>query len=50
LIPVELLRLARGLKACLSAPAGWVVWWRGLLTELLPRCRALAAPAACGTG
>jgi hypothetical protein len=50
LIPVELKRHARGLKACLYAPAGWVTWWRGLLTELLPRCRALNAQVACGSG
>jgi len=50
LIPVELKHHARGLKACLYAPAGWVAWWRGLLTELLPRCRALAGAVASATG
>jgi len=50
LIPVELKRHARGLKACLYAPAGWVAWWRGLLTEWLPCCRTLNTPEACGTG
>jgi hypothetical protein len=50
LIPVELKVHARGLKACLYAPAGWVQWWRGLLKELLPRCRALDAAAASATG
>jgi hypothetical protein len=46
LIPVELKRHARQLKACLYAPAGWVVWWRGLLGELLPRCRVLSGVGA----
>ncbi|MGV1015527.1 MAG: transposase, partial [Methyloceanibacter sp.] len=50
LIPVELKRHARGLKACLYAPAGWVAWWRGLLTELLPRCRAMNPVLASGSG
>lgn len=50
LIPVELKRHARALKACLYAPAGWVAWWRGLLTELLPRCRPLNALLASGAG
>ena len=39
LIPVELKRHARQLKACLYAPAGWAAWWWGLIRELLPRCR-----------
>ena len=30
LIPVELKRHARQLKACLDGPAGWVAWWPGL--------------------
>ena len=38
LIPVEIKRHARRLKAALYAPAGWVEWWRGLLDGLLPRC------------
>lgn len=50
LIPVEMKRHARGIKACLYAPAGWVAWWRGLLEELLPRCRVHGTPAASGTG
>ena len=50
LIPVELKRHARQLKACLYAPAGWVTWWRGLLTDLLPRCRVLGGVAAGGSG
>ena len=41
LIPIELKRHARRLKACLYIPAGWVVWWRGFLADLLPRCRQL---------
>lgn len=45
LIPVELKRHARGLKACLYAPAGWVVWWRGMLQELLPRRAPAPLPA-----
>jgi hypothetical protein len=49
LIPVELKRHARRLKACLYAPAGWVAWWRGLLTEWLPRCRARSGLAAGGS-
>ena len=50
LIPVELKRHARGLKACLYAPAGWVAWWRGLLADLLPRCRVLGRVSASGSG
>ena len=50
LIPVELKRHARQLKACLYAPAGWVTWWRGLLADLLPRCRVLGGLAAGGSG
>ena len=50
LIPVELKRHARQLKACLYAPAGWVRWWRGLLEDLLPRGRVLGGVGAGGTG
>jgi hypothetical protein len=46
MIPVELKRHARQLKACWYAPAGWVAWWRGLLGELLPRCRVLSGLGA----
>jgi hypothetical protein len=46
LIPVELKRHARRLKACLYIPAGWVLWWRGFLADLLPRCRQLGPLAA----
>jgi len=41
LLPVEIKRHARRLKACLFVPAGWVAWWRGFLAELLPQCRQL---------
>lgn len=50
LVPVELKRHARRLKACLYAPAGWVAWWRGLLEELLPRCRVLRGVGAGDSG
>jgi hypothetical protein len=50
LIPVELKRHARQFKACLYAPAGWGVWWRGLLGELLPRCRVLSGVGAGADG
>jgi hypothetical protein len=50
LIPVELKHHARQLKACLYAPAGWVAWWRGLLADLLPRCRVLGSVSASGSG
>lgn len=49
LIPVQLKRHARQWKACLYAPAGWVAWWRGLLAELLPRCRVLSGVGASGS-
>lgn len=48
LVPVELVRHARRLKACLYVPAGWVAWWRGLLAELLPAWRQLGALAPSG--
>jgi hypothetical protein len=50
LIPVEVKRHARQLKACLYVPAGWVAWWRGFLNQLLPRCRVLNGVLASGTG
>lgn len=50
LIPVELKRHARQVKACLNAPAGWVNWWRGFLQEFLPQCRVLGGVAASATG
>ena len=50
LIPVELKRHARQLKVCLYAPAEWVAWWRGLLDELLPRCRLSPGPVASASG
>lgn len=49
LVPVELKRHARRLKACVFVPAGWVAWWRGFLAELLPECRLLGSLAA-GSG
>lgn len=39
LIPVEIKRHARQLKACFYAPAGWVCWWRCFLEELLSKNR-----------
>jgi hypothetical protein len=48
LVPVEIKRHARRLVACFYAPAGWLAWWRGFLTELLPRCRLLGALAPSG--
>jgi hypothetical protein len=45
LIPIELKRHAHRLKACLYIPAGWVVWWRGFLGDLLPACRQLSRVA-----
>jgi len=48
LMPVELVRHARRLKACLYVPAGWVAWWRGLLAELLPTWNQLGALGASG--
>ena len=49
LLPVEIKRHARRLKACLFVPAGWMRWWRGLLGQLLPQCRQLGGVVA-GTG
>lgn len=49
LLPVELKRHARRLKACLFVPAGWVAWWRGFLEQLLPQCRQLGRVVA-GSG
>jgi hypothetical protein len=46
LLPVEIKRHARRLKACLYVPAGWLVWWRGFLAHLLPQCRQLGVVAA----
>ena len=40
LIPVEMGRHARQLKACLYAPAGWVAWWLNFLRENC--CRSFA--------
>lgn len=48
LVPVEMVRHARRLKACLYVPAGWVAWWRGLLAELLAAWRQLGKVSASG--
>ena len=45
LIPVEIKRHARGMKAVFFAPAGWLEWWKGFLRDLLPRCRQIGALA-----
>ena len=50
LLPVELKRHARQLKAGLYAPAGWGAWWRGLLADLRPRCRGLGSVSASASG
>ena len=43
LIPVEIKRHARGLKAVFFAPAGWLAWWKGFLGALLPHFRQVGA-------
>jgi len=48
LIPVEIKRHARRLKAACYIPAGWIAWWSGFLKDLLPRCRQFGA-LACST-
>jgi hypothetical protein len=48
LIPVEIKRHARGIKAVFFAPAGWLAWWKGFLRDLLPHCRQVGATAAAG--
>jgi hypothetical protein len=48
LVPVEIKRHARQLKACLFVPAGWLAWWRGFLAEFLPQCRQLGAVVESG--
>ena len=48
LVPVEIKRHARQLKACLFVPAGWLAWWRGFLAEFLPQCRQLSAVVRSG--
>lgn len=48
LVPVELIRHARQIKACLYLPAGWSAWWRGYLAQWLPRCRHWSTIAAGG--
>jgi hypothetical protein len=39
LVPVEITRHARQIKACFYVPAGWRAWWRGFLAQWLPQCR-----------
>jgi hypothetical protein len=46
LIPVEIKRHARRMKAVFFAPAGWLAWWKGFLGDLLPRCRQVGVAAA----
>jgi hypothetical protein len=48
LIPVQLKRHGRRLKACLFVPAGGLAWWRGFLAQLLPQCRQLSGVMAGG--
>lgn len=48
LMPVEIKRHARRMKAVFFAPAGWLVWWKGFLNELLPRCRQTDKATASG--
>jgi len=48
LVPVELTRHARQIKAALYLPAGWIAWWRGYLEQWLPRCRQLGTIALGG--
>jgi len=50
LIPVEIKRHARKMKVLFYAPAGWVQWWTGLLSKLLPRCRLLGPLAQAPSG
>jgi hypothetical protein len=46
LIPVEIKRHARRVKAVFFAPAGWLEWWKGFLRDLLPQCHPLGAAVA----
>jgi hypothetical protein len=48
LVPVEIKRHARQMKACLFVPSGWLAWWRGFLREFLPHCRQLGAVLGSG--
>lgn len=41
LIPVEIKRHARQLKAVCFVPAGWIQWWKSFLAELVPKYRLL---------
>lgn len=48
LIPVEIKRHGRRMKAVFFAPAGWLEWWKGFLQALLPRCRQIGSLAGAG--
>ena len=48
IIPVEIKRHARRMKAVFFAPAGWLAWWKGFLGDLLPRCRQVGGLEATG--
>lgn len=50
LIPVEIKRHARKMKVLFYAPAGWVQWWKGFLSQLLPRCHLLGRLAEASSG
>ena len=41
LIPVEIKRHARQLKAVCFVAAGWIAWWKDFLQELVPQYRLL---------
>ena len=48
IIPVEIKRHARRMKAVFFAPAGWLAWWKGFLADLLPRWRQIGGLAPTG--
>jgi hypothetical protein len=43
LIPVEIKRHARQMKAVCFVAAGWIEWWRDFLHELVPKYRLLGS-------
>jgi len=45
LIPVEIKRHARKITAAMFIPSGWIEWWKGFLSEFLPRCRLMGRQA-----
>ncbi|MCC7519520.1 MAG: hypothetical protein IT578_10085 [Verrucomicrobiae bacterium] len=47
---MEIKRHARMMKVLFYAPSGWVEWWRGLLRQLLPKCRRLGRLAEAPSG